>query len=160
MDVGERALVGALERLRGLTENVSPPSTVRRIVEELERLRENALYVVILGQFKRGKSSLINALLGEDLLPTGIVPVTSAITLVRGSHVRSAVAVFADGRREAVAPGCLQIGTSGASALMIDLASSKSGSDWMRCRKSSAPSTSGGRARLGERLKADSTRRG
>lgn len=35
------------------------------------------------GQFKRGKSTLLNALLGQELLPTGVVPVTSVVTIVR-----------------------------------------------------------------------------
>jgi Dynamin family len=41
------------------------------------------VYVVVIGEFKRGKSTLINALLGEDVLPTGVTPVTAVPTLVR-----------------------------------------------------------------------------
>jgi predicted GTPase len=38
--------------------------------------------VAVLGRFKAGKSSFINHLLGRDLLPVGVVPVTSVITEV------------------------------------------------------------------------------
>jgi ribosome biogenesis GTPase A len=48
----------------------------------LEKLRQNRFNLVILGAFKRGKSSLINALLGKRLLPTGIVPLTSVVTIL------------------------------------------------------------------------------
>lgn len=48
-----------------------------------ERIREGRFYVAVLGQFKRGKSTLINALLGEALLPVGVAPVTSVVTVVR-----------------------------------------------------------------------------
>ncbi len=48
----------------------------------LEKLRQNRFNLVILGAFKRGKSSLINALLGQALLPTGIVPLTSVVTIL------------------------------------------------------------------------------
>ncbi len=48
----------------------------------LEKLRQNRFNLVILGAFKRGKSSLINALLGKQLLPTGIVPLTSVVTIL------------------------------------------------------------------------------
>ena len=39
--------------------------------------------LVVAGQFKRGKSTVINALLGDALLPTGVVPLTSIVTVVR-----------------------------------------------------------------------------
>lgn len=48
----------------------------------LEKLRQNRFNLVILGAFKRGKSSLINALLGKQLLPTGILPLTSVVTIL------------------------------------------------------------------------------
>ena len=38
--------------------------------------------VVIIGEFNAGKSSFINALLGDNLLPTGITPTTEAIELI------------------------------------------------------------------------------
>jgi hypothetical protein len=34
----------------------------------------------VVGQFKRGKCTLMNAVLERDLLPTGLLPLTSAIT--------------------------------------------------------------------------------
>ena len=39
--------------------------------------------MVCVGQFKRGKSTLINALVGAAVLPTGVTPVTSVVTIVR-----------------------------------------------------------------------------
>jgi GTP-binding protein EngB required for normal cell division len=58
-----------------------------------ERLREGRFYVVCVGQFKRGKSTLLNALIGTEILPTGVVPLTSVVTVVRhgervGARVR------------------------------------------------------------------------
>ena len=41
--------------------------------------------VAVVGEFKRGKSSLINALLGTDILPTDVVPMTAALTRIRYS---------------------------------------------------------------------------
>jgi small GTP-binding protein len=49
----------------------------------LTRLAEDRFTVVVAGRFSRGKSSLMNAVLGLDRLPTGIVPLTSVITYVR-----------------------------------------------------------------------------
>jgi GTP-binding protein EngB required for normal cell division len=49
----------------------------------LTRLAEDRFTVVVVGRFSRGKSSLMNAVLGLERLPTGVVPVTSVITFVR-----------------------------------------------------------------------------
>ena len=48
-----------------------------------ERVIEGRFYVACLGQFKRGKSSVLNALFGEAVLPTGVVPITTVPTIVR-----------------------------------------------------------------------------
>jgi GTPase SAR1 family protein len=48
-----------------------------------ERLGEGRFYVVCVGQFKRGKSTLLNALIGVPVLPTGVAPITTAVTVVR-----------------------------------------------------------------------------
>ncbi len=64
------------------------------------RVVEGRFYVACLGQFKRGKSSLLNALLGVSLLPVGVVPITSAVTVVRfGAHTTVRVR-FSDGHEE------------------------------------------------------------
>ncbi len=47
------------------------------------RAVEGRFYVAAVGQFKRGKSTLINGLLGTPVLPTGVVPVTAIPTVVR-----------------------------------------------------------------------------
>ncbi len=58
------------------------------------RLMEGRYYVACVGQFKRGKSTLLNALIGDPILPTGVVPVTAVVTVVRygaaGARVRFA----------------------------------------------------------------------
>jgi GTP-binding protein EngB required for normal cell division len=46
----------------------------------LVKLAEDRFNLAVVGQFKRGKSSLMNAVIGRDLLPTGLLPLTSAIT--------------------------------------------------------------------------------
>lgn len=52
-------------------------------------LAEDRFNLMVVGRFSRGKSSLMNALLGTDYLPTGIVPLTSVITTVHyGSRPR------------------------------------------------------------------------
>jgi len=59
------------------------------IGEVTHKLAEDRFYLTVVGQFSRGKSTLMNAILGKDYLPSGVVPVTSAITAVSyGSRER------------------------------------------------------------------------
>lgn len=46
------------------------------------RLEACRLQVAVVGQFKRGKSTLLNAVLGEQVLPTGVVPLTAIPTFL------------------------------------------------------------------------------
>ena len=65
-----------------------------------QRLREERCYLAVLGQFKRGKSTLINALLGDEVLPTAIVPLTSIPTFLRGGEQLAARVQFDNGQPE------------------------------------------------------------
>lgn len=66
-----------------------------------ERVAEGRFFVACLGQFKRGKSSLLNALVGEAVLPTGIIPVTTVPTVLRhGAALRARVEVRGTGWRD------------------------------------------------------------
>jgi predicted GTPase len=64
-------------------------STARSIAE---RISEGRFYVACIGQFKRGKSTLLNALIGHSVLPTAVVPVTAVPTILRyGAHLSARV---------------------------------------------------------------------
>ncbi|MFC5862252.1 dynamin family protein [Acidicapsa dinghuensis] len=60
----------------------------------LTRLAEDRFNLLVVGRFSRGKSTLMNAILGGDLLPTGIVPLTSVITTVRYGSRKQVVLHF------------------------------------------------------------------
>ena len=62
-------------------------STARSIAE---RISEGRFYVACIGQFKRGKSTLLNALIGLSVLPTAVVPVTAVPTILRHGERLSA----------------------------------------------------------------------
>ena len=51
--------------------------------ELMVKLAEDRFTLAVLGQFNRGKSSLMNAIMGRQILPTGVLPLTSAITVLR-----------------------------------------------------------------------------
>lgn len=60
---------------------------------------ENPLIdIAILGQFKAGKSSFINSLIGKPVLPVGVIPVTTVITRLRYGLQEGATVTFYDGK--------------------------------------------------------------
>ncbi|MFQ5698463.1 MAG: dynamin family protein [Myxococcota bacterium] len=63
-----------------------------------ERLAAQRFHLAVLGQLKRGKSTLLNALLGEPVLPTGVVPLTAIPTFLRPGPERRVVVHFRDDR--------------------------------------------------------------
>jgi GTP-binding protein EngB required for normal cell division len=46
------------------------------------RLAEDRFNLVVVGRFNRGKTSIMNAIMGTNQLPVGIIPLTSVITTV------------------------------------------------------------------------------
>jgi len=58
--------------------------------------------VAILGQFKAGKSSFINSLIGKPILPVGVIPVTTVITRLQYGKNEKAIVTQFDGTRTEV----------------------------------------------------------
>jgi small GTP-binding protein len=80
----ERAKFALADILRGL--GGPKAGSKERDAEHLRnlfaRLSEDRFNLVVVGRFNRGKTTLMNAMLGMDRLPMGVVPVTSVITSV------------------------------------------------------------------------------
>ena len=72
-----------------------------------EKFEQHAFNLVVAGEFKRGKSTVINALLGADLLPTGVVPLTSVVTRLQYGETTVVTVVFESGEQRTVALGAL-----------------------------------------------------
>jgi GTPase SAR1 family protein len=73
--------------------------------EELrEKIQNNVFNLVVLGQFKRGKTTLINALLGAEILPTAVVPLTSIATILKHGEELKITVYFNDGRVTEIKP--------------------------------------------------------
>jgi GTP-binding protein EngB required for normal cell division len=86
-----------VDRLKGAVRS----ETIKTLTEVRAKLEEETFNLVILGQFKRGKSTFVNALLGEQILPTAIVPLTSVVTILRyGPRLRVEVHYLDDRRQE------------------------------------------------------------
>jgi GTPase SAR1 family protein len=93
-----------LARLAEIAEELGEALIAEDIRQLLGRVSEGRFFVACVGQFKRGKSTLLNALVGESILPTGVVPVTSVPTILRHADQRTA-RVLIDHKWHSIRPG-------------------------------------------------------
>ncbi len=70
-------------------------SIIERYSSENESSRQY-IDIVVLGQFKSGKSSLVNSIIKEDVLPVGVIPVTSIVTRIQYAEDKKAIVHFLD----------------------------------------------------------------
>jgi ribosome biogenesis GTPase A len=93
----------ALSRLAEIAAGLGERSTTEDIRQLVSRVNEGRFFVACVGQFKRGKSTLLDALVGEEILPTGVVPVTTVPTVLRYGEQRTA-RVLIDGKWKTIRP--------------------------------------------------------
>jgi signal recognition particle receptor subunit beta len=73
------------------TLDVLPESQRMLAAETAAKVANDVLFVAVIGEFKRGKTTLINAMLEDEVLPTGVTPVTAVPTLLRSGRAPSAM---------------------------------------------------------------------
>lgn len=102
-----QAVESALQQIN----HVAPEQTQQSAIEAIFKdVRSSDFSVVVVGEFNRGKSTLVNGLLGEPLLPIDVVPTTATIHKIVYSAVPRLQVHFRDGRveEEAVSVGQLR----------------------------------------------------
>jgi hypothetical protein len=78
----------------------------RRTRRVAERLGSGKFHISIIGEFKRGKSTFVNALLGAQVLPTGVIPLTAmAVEVAYGE--KGAVVMYENGTLQEIAVSSL-----------------------------------------------------
>jgi GTP-binding protein EngB required for normal cell division len=73
-------------------------------VNRVPKLEGERFHIVVLGEFNHGKSTFVNALLGLDVLPTGITPTTAAINQVLHAAIPHAQVVLQSGEHVDLTP--------------------------------------------------------
>jgi GTP-binding protein EngB required for normal cell division len=73
-------------------------TAIRGFMDSCRAALERAdLSIGVLGRFKAGKSSFLNHLMGRELLPVGVIPVTAVVTDLTGDEIDSVEVRFRDG---------------------------------------------------------------
>jgi GTP-binding protein EngB required for normal cell division len=75
-------ILEAASILGELAEERKDPGLATRINSFRQKVEGSAFNLAVLGEFKRGKSTLVNALLGDNLLPMAVIPLTSIATII------------------------------------------------------------------------------
>ncbi len=73
---------------------------LERDIEDLQKagtnLREGVFRLLVLGDMKRGKSTFLNALIGENILPSDVNPCTAILTVLRYGTEAKVTVYFKD----------------------------------------------------------------
>jgi len=92
-------LVGAL---REVARALGASSLVQHLTQDVEaKLEADRFFLVVVGEFNHGKTALVNALLGEEVLPVGVTPTTAVIHQLSYADAPSARVVRPSGEIEA-----------------------------------------------------------
>jgi ribosome biogenesis GTPase A len=82
------------------TSSASQAKLLERLAHLHQRLATECFQLAVLGQFKRGKSTLLNALLRADVLPVGVVPVTAIPTFLNAAATPGLRVTYLSGQIE------------------------------------------------------------
>ncbi|RLB88478.1 MAG: Dynamin family protein, partial [Deltaproteobacteria bacterium] len=95
-------LIGNIEQLEKISFGRSNTKIADNFREIRDKLIENRFHLVVLGQFKRGKSTFINSIIGDRILPTSVVPLTSIVTMLKYGEVEKIEVIFEEGGRQVI----------------------------------------------------------
>lgn len=87
-------LRAAHRQLQGAAETSDLAPELARVAEILDR----PLLLTVMGEFNAGKSTFVNALLGEEVAPMGITPTTATINVLKYGVERGGRVVYRDDR--------------------------------------------------------------
>lgn len=94
----KNTIIKKLERLAEHSESLGMEYLAQDIRHgRITKLANERFHLVVLGEFNHGKSTFVNALLGTELLPTGITPTTAAINHVAYAEEPAARVLTLDG---------------------------------------------------------------
>ncbi len=98
----EFALAGDLNQLHEIARRLGQDISLAQIEETLKRIENHSFSVAVVGEFKRGKSTFINALLGKEILPADIAPTSATLNRVTHGLRPRVQVIFRDDRVEEV----------------------------------------------------------
>lgn len=96
------ALISDLEKLRSFSKKLNLKNSIPQIEKVLNGVHSETFSVAIVGEFNRGKSTFINALLGREILPANILPCSATLNRVTYGIKSKVQVIFQDGRKREI----------------------------------------------------------
>jgi small GTP-binding protein len=101
----KREIIARFSQLAEVAESVGMVTLARDIkTTRIPKLEAERFHLVVLGEFNHGKSTFVNALLRQDVLPTGITPTTASINHVVYAQNPTARVVLLSGESKYLEP--------------------------------------------------------
>ncbi len=91
-----------LHQLGNFARELNLDGSAESVDKLLGRVKDDNFNVAVTGEFKRGKSTLINALLGEKILPADVTPTTATINRITYSPAKLVKVFFKDGTEDQI----------------------------------------------------------
>jgi len=92
-----------IEKAEIIGDNTSGKLSLERDIEDIrvasKNLRTGVFRLLVLGDMKRGKSTFLNALIGERLLPSDVNPCTAVLTVLRYGAEKKVTVYFHNGKK-------------------------------------------------------------
>ncbi|MCS6925434.1 MAG: dynamin family protein [Candidatus Binatia bacterium] len=98
----KRAVLDIVERYKACREGMEDGVDLDFLEQRARALEEERYILLVIGEVKAGKSTLINALLGERILPTHVLQSSSAIIEICKSDKKFVKVRYADGHEEII----------------------------------------------------------
>jgi len=88
----------------GSDRNVLSPSLTEEVTKISRKLESQRFRVAVVGEFSKGKSTLLNALLGEEIQPVRDIPCSGTVTVLKYGPQQRVICKYKDGREEEISP--------------------------------------------------------
>src|SRR4028118_504048 len=92
----------------GIDRNVLSPTLAEVVTKVSQRLQSPCFRVAVVGEFSKGKSTLLNALLGEEIQPVRDIPCSGNVTILKYGSQRRVICRYKNGREEEISPAQYQ----------------------------------------------------
>ena len=87
---------------QGIDQDVLPVTTKDEALRVVEKVKSQRFRLAVIGEFSQGKSTLLNALLGEEIQPARAIPCSGTVTVLKHGNRERVICRYKDGQEEEV----------------------------------------------------------
>lgn len=85
-----------LNSTESLMKEYHKEKTYEALVKIIQKVASNSISLMVCGEFKRGKSTFINAFLDEEICPTDGHIATAAVSVIKYGPIKKVVRYYSD----------------------------------------------------------------